>query len=44
MTYLVETQKGERLPITHEVYQALTMVHGYTHLIRQIGLEIIKKI
>ena len=44
MTYMVETVKGERLKINEAAYQTLVMVHGYAHIIRQTGLEIIKKI
>lgn len=44
MTYLVETEKGERLKISEIAYLTLVKVHGYVHLIRQEGLEIIKKL
>lgn len=44
MTYMVETQKGERLKINEMAYLTLVKVHGYAHLIRQEGLEIIKRL
>ena len=44
MVYLVETQRGERVKLTEMAYLTLVKVYGYAHIIRQEGLEIIKKL